>query len=194
MLDNRFLKEPYRRGGQEHDIYELDDRVLKVTRVGMFGFCPGIDIDLVEPGVDGRKFHLYEATPVQYLLRLELQNLLVPGLNSLEGIVEHAEGGIGIVISQPRFEILAVSEERIDAWFADQGFHKVTDSGYYREEDNVAVFDAHAKNVVAFGRGLMPFDVIPCHPGSGFAEFIRLALARQEKLRAVRRVSPPLSD
>jgi len=30
------------RGGQEHDIFAEEDRVIKVTRNGVFGFAPGI--------------------------------------------------------------------------------------------------------------------------------------------------------
>ncbi|MCP5545688.1 MAG: hypothetical protein H7A49_17475 [Akkermansiaceae bacterium] len=83
---------------------------------------------------------------MEYLERLRLQNLLVPGINQLEGVIAHNEGGgIAIVTSQPRFEIVAVRTVEIDLWFAHLGFQKITDSAYYRAEDNLGVFDAHEK-------------------------------------------------
>lgn len=47
---------------------------------------------------------------------------------------------------------------------------------YYRAEDNLGVFDAHDKNLIRAGELLVPFDVIPCHPGGGFLAFIEETL------------------
>lgn len=154
------------RGGQEHDLFHdtVADRYFKVTRDGVFGFSPGIDLALVASGEDGRRFHLWEATPIEYLDRLLLQNRLVPGLNALEGVLDQ-EGDLAIVTSQPRFEIVPVTQAEIDGWFQVQRFEKITACGYYRAEDNLGVFDAHAKNLVRFEDTLIPFDVIPCRPG-----------------------------
>ena len=137
---------------------------------------------------DGRRFHLWEATPLQYLERLHLQNMLVPGLNSLEGVIDQPDD-LAIVISQPRFEIIPVTEEEIIAWFALQGFAKVTASGYYRAEDNLGVFDAHDKNVVRFENDLIPFDVIPVRPDGGFLSFIEDTLGAGHEVREVRTVN-----
>jgi len=177
------------RGGQEHEIVDQQDRVLKVTRNGVFGLSPGIELALVSSAQDARRFHLWEATPIEYLERLHLQNLLVPGLNRLEGIIHQANGDLAIVTSQPRFEIIPVSVPEIDAWFATLGFEKITDSAYYRREDNLGVFDAHDKNLVRAGDDLVPFDVIPCHPAGGFLTFIEETLAAGHTLRAVRTVT-----
>lgn len=177
------------RGGQEHEILKQDERVLKVTRNGVFGLSPGIELALVSSAEDARRFHLWEATPVEYLERLHLQNLLVPGLNRLEGIIHQSNGDLAIVTSQPRFEIIPVTVAEIDAWFAAMGFEKITDSAYYRREDNLGVFDAHDKNLVRAGEDLVPFDVIPCHPAGGFFAFIEATLAAGHTLRAVRTVT-----
>ncbi len=67
------------RGGQEHEILKQDERVLKVTRNGVFGLSPGIELALVSSAQDARRFHLWEATPIEYLERLVLQNLLAAG-------------------------------------------------------------------------------------------------------------------
>jgi hypothetical protein len=104
------------RGGQEHDILAEGDRVIKVTRNGVFGFSPGIDLALVASDEEARRFHLWEATPIEYLERLDLHNQLIPDLNFLVGILVQADGDLAIVTSQPRFDIVPVSEKEIDEW------------------------------------------------------------------------------
>jgi hypothetical protein len=179
------------RGGQEHDLYHdtSTDRYFKVTRNGVFGLSPSIELALVSSAEDARRFHLWEATPLEYLDRLDLHNQIVPQLNQLEGILVQADGDMAIVTSQPRFDIVPVSEAEIDAWFAAQGFTRVTRSAYYRQEDNLGVFDAHDKNVIRAGELLVPFDVIPCHPSEGFLKFIEDTLGQGHTLTAERTVS-----
>ena len=58
------------RGGMEHDIFQEGERVFKVTRGGIFGLSPGIELALVSSAEDARRFHLWEATPLEYLERL----------------------------------------------------------------------------------------------------------------------------
>jgi hypothetical protein len=182
------------KGGQEHDLWheEATDRYWKLTKNRVFGLNPGIELALVSSAEDARRFHLWEATPLQYLERLDLHNLLVPGLNRLEGIIAQP-GDLSIVTSQPRFDIVAVTQQEIDDWFASLGFQKVTTAAYYRADDNLGVFDAHDKNVIRAGDTLMPCDVIPCQPDGGFLDFIRDTLAGGHSLRAVRttHTSPP---
>jgi hypothetical protein len=176
------------RGGQEHDWFREGERVFKVTRGGIFGLAPGIDLALVSSGEDARRFHLWEATPLEYLERLHLQNQLVPGLNRLEGVLDPGDD-LAVVTSQPRFDLVPVTQPEIDAWFERLGFAKVTECGYYRAEDNLGVFDAHTKNLVRFEDDLIPFDVIPCRPAGGFLQFIADTLAAGHTVRAVRTVT-----
>jgi hypothetical protein len=187
------LPETAVRGGQEHDIFHDlgSDRYFKVTRSGIFGMCPGVELSMVSLSPDARCFHLWEATPLEYLERLFLHNLLVPDLNALEGIIHQADGDLAIATSQPRFDLCEVGQEEIDLWFQSQGFRKITDAGFYRAADNVAVFDAHEKNVVRAGGTLVPFDIIPCQPGGGFLEFIEETLDRGESLQAIRKITTP---
>ena len=111
------------RGGQEHDLFhdERTDRYFKVTRDGIFGLAPGIDLALLSSNQDARRFHLWEATPLEYLERLHLQNQLVPGLNRLEGLLDQGHD-LAIVTSQPRFDLDPVTQPEIDDWFARLGF------------------------------------------------------------------------
>lgn len=177
------------RGGQEHDICYQGDRVLKVTRNGVFGLSPGIELALVSSAGDSRCFHLWEASPLEYLERLHLQNLLVPGLNRLEGVIVQANDEMSIATSQPRFDIVPVTIAEVEAWFAAQGFVKIAESAYYRAEDNLGVFDAHDKNLLRSNDLLIPFDVIPCHPTGGFLAFIEETLSAGHTLRSLRTVT-----
>ncbi len=195
LLDPEFLTPKLTRGGQEHDFYRDGERVFKVTRNGVFGLSPGIELALVSSSQDARRFHLWEASPIEYLERLHLQNLLVPDLNTLEGLIAQPGDEMAIVSSQPRFDIVPVTIVEIDIWFASLGFEKIADSAYYRAEDNLGVFDAHDKNLVrADAEVLIPFDVIPCHPAGGFLTFIEETLAAGHSLRAVRTVTTHRMD
>ena len=191
LLNAQELPQKILRGGQEHDLYhdETSDRYYKVTRNGVFGLSPGIELSLVSSSEDPRRFHLWEASPLEYLERLHLQNLLVPGLNTLEGLIVQADGDMAIVTSQPRFDIVPVSTREIDEWFSSMGFLKITDAAYYRDADNLGIFDAHDKNLILAEEVLVPFDVIPCHPAGGFLEFIAEAIAGGHRLSAVRTVA-----
>lgn len=188
LLDAALHLPRIQKGGQEHDFYRDGQRIFKMTRDGIFGLSPGIDLALVSSDMDARRFHLWEASPMEYLERLHLQNELVQGLNHLEGIIIQGDD-MAIVTSQPRFELEPVSQSEIDAWFESQGFEKVTRCGYYRAADNLGVFDAHAKNLVRFENTLIPFDVIPCRPGGGFLQFIADTLATGHHVKEVRTVS-----
>lgn len=189
LLDPEAIIPQFVRGGQEHDIFYHGQRVFKVTRNGIFGLSPGIELALVSSAEDARRFHLWEATPMEYLQRLDLHNQIVTDLNWLEGIFVQADGDLAIVTSQPRFDIVPVTEVEIDTWFVAQGFKKITHSAYYREEDNLGIFDAHDKNVVRAGDLLVPFDVIPCRPAGGFLKFIEDTIAAGHSLKAVRTVT-----
>ncbi|MDB6006717.1 MAG: hypothetical protein JWR15_3704 [Prosthecobacter sp.] len=129
LLDAALVLPRFQRGGQEHDFYRERQRIIKMTRDGIFGLSPGIDLALVSSDMDARRFHLWEASPVEYLERLLLQNELVPGLNRLEGVITQTDD-MAIVTSQPRFQLEPVSQSEIDDWFAAQGFEKVTRCGY----------------------------------------------------------------
>ena len=171
------------KGGQENDYHIPDpgDRIVKVTKNGYFGLTPGLNLDLVAEGQDGRRFHLWDATPYHYLERLNLQNQLTGDLNVLEGLCDQGQD-LAIVTSQPFFQGVYVTQGEIDSWFAAKGFRWITHSAYYRESDNLAVFDAHDKNVVRVADELIPFDVIPAHPRGGFLKFVEATLEAGERL------------
>jgi hypothetical protein len=160
LLNPESILPQLRRGGQEHD-YFLDP-------------------------VSGRCFKVTRCG--EYLERLRLQNLITPGLNRLEGILVE-EDDLAICISQPRLELIDVTQAEIDDWFVTQGFQVITTAAYYRADDNLGIFDAHDKNVVRSSVDpdtLIPFDVIPVQPDGGFLDFIRETLAQGQTLAIVR--------
>lgn len=188
LLDFSDFADRLSRGGQEHDVFIEGGRYFKLTRQGVFGLTPGIDLALVPSNQDARRFHLWEASPYQYLERLRLQNLITPDLNRLEGIVVQ-ENDLAICISQPRLEIIPVTQTEIDDWFSSLGFRTITTAAYYRAEDNLGIFDAHDKNVVRSPLDpgtLIPFDVIPVQPDGGFLDFIEQTITAGQDLRVVR--------
>ncbi len=136
---------------------------------------------------------MWEATALQYLIRLSLHNKLVPGLNRFEGLVEHSEGGFGILTSQPRFEIDPASDEEIEEWFGINGFQRVTTYGYFNEPENIGIFDAHDRNVIKIddASGLLAFDVIPCHPNDALPGFLLSALEMGKIFPEPHENSPP---
>ena len=89
LINSSDLPEKLIRGGQEHELFHdpLTDRYIKVTRNGVFGLSQGIELALVSSAQEARRFHLWEASPIEYLYRIHLQNLLVPALNKFEGII-----------------------------------------------------------------------------------------------------------
>jgi hypothetical protein len=74
------------RGGQEHDIFhdEREDRYFKVTRDGLFGLTPGIELALVSSDRDPRRFHLWEASPIKAVFR-ESEFLITNGFTRYVG-------------------------------------------------------------------------------------------------------------
>jgi hypothetical protein len=174
-----------RRGGQEHDIFEREGRVIKVTRGGYFGLSPGVDFSFEIKGREHKKFKLWEATPLQYLERLRLQNRFTPGLVRLEGVLDTGSELV-LVTSQPRFDLLFANTKEIQRWFKSQDFLAITHHAFYRHDDNFAVFDAHDKNVIRYQDTLIPFDVIPCHPDREMMDLIRAALAEGAEVEARR--------
>lgn len=68
LLDAKTEFPDFERGGQEHDFVRRGDRVFKATRNGVFGLSPGIELALVSSDDDARRFHLWEATPLDHFI------------------------------------------------------------------------------------------------------------------------------
>lgn len=149
-------------GGEEHRVW-LDEgrqRYLKTTFPGRFGFT--VIVNPVEVA------DLADATPLEYLDRLLLQNSVFGDLIGLEGIAQET-GKLAIVTSQPNITGVDVLREDISdfmsgLWFKPlHGLHlgRPGALAFYRDLDEVAAFDAHPGNFVKDTEGrVLPIDLI----------------------------------
>jgi hypothetical protein len=136
-------------GGEEHRVW-LDvpaQRYFKATHPGRFGFT-------VIAMPDG-KLELTFATPLEYLERLLLQNSIFGDDLKLEGVTLETEFTV-VLTSQANISGSAVTAEEICAfmtklWFQPLPHVSLGRPGalaFYRDLDEVAVFDAHPGNFV----------------------------------------------
>jgi hypothetical protein len=150
---------PFERGGEEHRIRRGEERYWKATYPGQSGFT----IIATDCGPTFTR-----SLPQEYLKRLVLSNHLFGDDIRLEGITEE-EGQVVIVTSQPTIAGVPPSSDEMVDFFTVRyfelipGFH----AGYrgsfsfYRELDQMAVFDVHPANVPRDRSGLiLPIDVV----------------------------------
>jgi hypothetical protein len=152
------LAEP---GGREHRVWldESQQLYFKTTYPNRFGFSV----------IAGPEFpELVAATPLQYFERLLLQNTLFGDQIRLEGVtIEHT--GVVVVTSQPNITGQLVTREEIfefmrGLWFRLLLGVSLGNPGalaFYRDLDEIAVFDAHPGNFVKDTNGVvLPIDLI----------------------------------
>ena len=166
------------RGGMEHDLIYAGTpphRVMKLTRGSKFGVYPHCYPSQVS-GMASGWFALLSGTPSQYLKRMALTDLLFPGLeHRLEGFLM-LDGQFRIVISQRFIEPVAASQKAISAFFTGAGFEQLLAEAWYREADNVAIFDTGTTNLLEFSEHLFPIDILPVRPGGIMLDRIHEAL------------------
>jgi hypothetical protein len=146
-------------GGSEHDIWERDGEIWKVTRPDRFGWT-------VLPGADGSP-EIAEATPLEYLERWQNANTVLGDLARLRGISQTDEG-VQVVVSQPFVKGGYPSSEAIRRELGNRGFIPVpgfsigseADSSYYNDETHIGLFDAASDNFILSQGMPIPVDVI----------------------------------
>ena len=150
-------------GGEEHCILRGDDHYLKATHPGRCGFTV-----IATPGGPT----LTNALPAEYLHRLIVSNRIFDDDVRLIGLT-HEAGGMVIVTSQPTIIGEGATQEEMLAFFAERRFCLLPgfSAGYrgslcfYRDLDQVAVFDAHPANFLRDRNGvILPIDgvVVEC--------------------------------
>lgn len=153
-----------RRGGAEHFIQHVSgsDRLIKITYPSQFGLRMRLILPAgVLPNGLEDAFSLRPATPLEYLNRMALHNELFGRSVEFLGLVRQ-KGGLSFVISQIFLVGGKPSIPQIASFMSGQGFRRLGDeNAYYRAEDHLAVFDAHARNFVLTEGVPVPFDVIP---------------------------------
>jgi len=157
--------------GGEHIVTLSEDQgwVLKSTLPGKFGY--GADVEMVIPR--GRLSRpritagLVDATPEEYLFRLQQQNELFGDGIRVLGVVRYPQG-FSVLTSQPFYEGERTGQTRIDEWFAARGWRPVADKAgaFYDASRDLLIMDALPRNVLTFPGGtVMPFDVVVVRPG-----------------------------
>ena len=151
-------------GGAEHLIQNApgSERLIKVTLPGQYGMR--MKVILPKGRMPARlkdAMALGPASPLQYLDRLELHNRCFGRSAEFLGLVR-LKGGLSTVISQIFISGGKPKIAQIAAFMSEHGFRKLADeNAYYRAEDKLAVFDAHARNFAVVDDVPVPFDVIP---------------------------------
>ena len=117
---------------------------------------------------------LVDATPDEYLFRLQKQNELFCDDIRVMGIVRYPQN-ISVLTTQPFYEGDRTDQPIIDAWFSGRGWRRIEakDGAFYSPERDLLIMDALPRNVLTLINGsLMPFDVVVIQP----SEFLKSRL------------------
>lgn len=159
--------------GGEHlvTLDPLGGIVQKSTHPGKFGYSA--DVEMVHP--KGRSARpritagLVDATPDEYLFRLDQQNELFGDVIRVMGVVRFPQS-VSVLTTQPFYKGCRTAQEDIDQWFQSIGWGKLQakDGAFHHQEKDLLIMDALPRNVLTLDDGkLMPFDVVIIRP-SGY--------------------------
>lgn len=155
-----------RHGGTtaEHEVFyrASDNRAVKLTYSGTFGVTP-------DP-----KGLQQAATPLFYLLRLELMNQIFGSDFKLEGIMFGKPLLLWVKSEQPRMVVSQPwiraanpnfphpSKTELSQFMESLGFvsSKASYFGWYRKKDNITVLDARPDNFINSYQGVVPIDLV----------------------------------
>lgn len=180
-------------GGSEHDVARFGAplrEVIRITKPALensslgYGFCPRCAPQLC----------LAPASLSTYLNRWELVATVFPEVSCrLEGFVQTPSRWE--VVTRQRYipgRLLSDLAEdigkkemqaQVDHWFRKRGFTKLClpqhigpSHAWYREADNLAIFDAKPANLIEWEGHLFLIDVIPVQPEEALLRAIRAAL------------------
>lgn len=152
-----------------------DDVFHKATHPGRYGFTV---ID-----ANGQPT-LTHALPGEYLNRLLLANETFDDDIRLEGVTRET-GGLVILTSQPTVVGTACNREEMVAYFEARRFALIPNfsAGYrgslsfYRDLDQIAVFDAHPANFLRDRNGIiLPIDAVLLRADDELAEWLGVLL------------------
>lgn len=148
----------------EHEVFvrASDNRAVKLTYPGTFGVTP-------DP-----KGLQQAATPLFYLLRLELMNRAFGSDFKLEGIALGKSLLIGAQGEQPRMVVSQPwiraanpsfphpSTTEISQFMESLGFVSLKGSyyGWHHKEENITILDARPDNFIKSHQGVVPIDLV----------------------------------
>lgn len=158
----------------EHEVRfrDNDQRLLKKTWPGTFGMVPEWTQNGWRPA---------SATPLEYLERFTLHNLIFQDDVRLEGaivsekpvsLVGAVSCGLSLVISQ-RWLVAADADaphptlDEISTFMAELGFVPLENSmfGWFHEQNGILALDAKPDNFIKTPDGILPFDLVLMHAG-----------------------------
>jgi hypothetical protein len=147
------LKEDYDFAGAEHQVwYQGDGRVFKAAvSPKTIGFGPDGQLTLVE-----------EKSIEAYLDRKQIHNALFHEDFRLEGVCLSEDDRVIPLVSQPILEGDNPDLEEIETYFKAKGMKCVLPhiKGWYSEELDILVADAHPRNLVRTRTGVSVFDLV----------------------------------
>jgi hypothetical protein len=160
LITNLSCRDKHEEPSREHEVYlngSGEERVVKCTKPSRFGYALG---------PKGKRARFSDATPLFYLRRIELMNLVFGVDWKLDGIMLTGDWPC-IVTSQPfipraKKNIPHASESEIDAYMRALGFTLLPDSCYnwIRKADMIVVLDTKIANFIPSPHGVVPIDLI----------------------------------
>jgi hypothetical protein len=146
--------------GNEHTVVVRPDdrRVLKLTHPDRFGKA--------YPRIGGQTVY-QEATPLEYLVRLQVCNEAFGDDMRLEQVMLDAEGAVRVITSQPSIFGIHPETEDLHRHLFEQGFEPLeavddfpTTNDWFRAADRILIFDAHSGNYIQTANGvIVPIDI-----------------------------------
>lgn len=153
--------------GVEHRVRhdEATGLWFKATHPETYGGAPSISYD-IDPVTERpvNRLVLGKATPIQYLERWSLSNLIFSDDVHLERVLE-VGCGLSIVVSQRDMTGTTPTMERIAAFFTERCFVPLPNSqdAWFRPDDQIIAMDAHQGNLVDTSQGVLPIDIPVFH-------------------------------
>ncbi len=136
--------------GSEHEVWQLGDKVIKLTHPNFFGLRV-----IYRPDEDQK------CSPCEYFERWVLHNEIFGDDVEILGVLRTLEG-LRTVISQTSIEGVDASLDQIEEFFNENGWQKIKafgETAWFEPALSVVVSDTHRGNLIRTEEGaLVPID------------------------------------
>jgi hypothetical protein len=179
--------------GEHHVYFNIErDRYFKITHgadAANAGFALTVDTDFRI----GKKTQCYiavpwlrEATPFEYLARLQLFNLTFRDDVEIEGVIVEY-GKEAIVVSQRFIGGSAATAADVAAFMLQRGFVALpgvtvgrgNSASYLHPGEAIAVFDTHGQNFLVSGEGIIPIDALILRASEDLLAYLAMSPAER---------------
>jgi len=173
----------FKRGGQEHRVWvpSRSPVVYKATFAGKYGWVACMDVRFNKRTQEDEPYiGMGDATPFEYLDRLQIQNEVFKDDTRLLGCWIEAEGLV-LVTSQPLVRGKSPLPAEILEFMNITGSERIPGLpansedcfSFYRREDRVAAFDAHTGNYVRTTPGfIVPIDLVMVRANDAMHDYL----------------------